>query len=140
MPDIAMQLTIEADPATVYTAISTTDGIHGWFTTTASADKDVGGLHELEFPGVPEPWRLRITEAEPGKRLVLTGGNGPWTGTEQVYEILARPEGGVTLRFTHSGFPAVDDAHRDFTYGWATKFVQLKQYAETGESVPFFTG
>jgi hypothetical protein len=50
----------------------------------------VGSRHELEFPGVPE--------------------------AEQVYEILARLEGGVTVGFTHSGFPAVDDAYRDFTY------------------------
>ncbi|MGW7402307.1 SRPBCC family protein [Streptomyces sp. NPDC054833] len=140
MPDIAMQLAIEADADTVYEAISTTDGIRGWFTATVTAGEGVGSLHELEFPGVPEPWRLRVSEAEPGKRLVLAGQNGPWTGTEQTYEILARPEGGVTLRFTHSGFPAVDDAYRDFTYGWATKFVQLKSYAETGEPAPFFTG
>ncbi|MET8450767.1 SRPBCC domain-containing protein [Streptomyces sp. NPDC005209] len=140
MPDIALRLAIEADADTVYDAISTTDGIRGWFTTTATAGEGVGGLHELAFPGVPEPWRLRVTEAERGKRLVLAGQNGPWTGTEQTYEVLARPAGGVTLRFTHSGFPAVDDAHRDFTYGWATKFVRLKGYAETGEPAPFVTG
>ncbi|WP_405604564.1 SRPBCC domain-containing protein [Streptomyces sp. NBC_01410] len=139
MADIAMQLHIEADADTVYAAISTTEGIRGWFTTTATADQGVNGLHELAFPGVPEPWRLRVAEAEPGKRLVLAGENGPWTGTVQTYEVLTRPEGDVTLRFTHSGFPAVDDAYRDFTYGWATKFVQLKAYAETGEPAPFFT-
>ncbi|MFC4606839.1 SRPBCC domain-containing protein [Streptomyces maoxianensis] len=138
MADIAMQLHIEADADTLYAAISTTEGIRGWFTTTATADKDVDGLHELQFPGAPEPWRLRITEAEPGKRLVLAAENGPWTGTLQSYEVLTRPEGDVTMRFTHSGFPAVDDAYRDFTYGWATKFVQLKAYAETGKPAPFF--
>jgi uncharacterized protein YndB with AHSA1/START domain len=140
MADIALQLHIEAAPHTVYAAISTTEGIHRWFTTTATAEQGVCGLYELSFPGVPEPWRLRVTEAEAGKRLVLAGENGPWTGTVQTYEVLDRPEGGVTLRFTHAGFPAVDDAYRDFTYGWATKFVQLKTYAETGEPAPFFTG
>ncbi|MFK4224705.1 SRPBCC domain-containing protein [Streptomyces sp. NPDC019890] len=140
MADIAMQPHIEAEADTVYAAISTTEGIKGWFTATATADKGVDGLHELHFPGVPEPWRLRITEAEPGKRLVLASENGPWGGTLQTYEVLTRPEGGVTLRFTHSGFPAVDDAYRDFAYGWATKFVQLKAYAETGRPAPFFTG
>lgn len=140
MADIAMQLHIEADPDTVYAAISTAEGIRGWFTTTATADEQVDGVHELSFPGVPEPWHLRITEREPGRRLALAGENGPWTGTRQTYEVLPRSEGGVTLRFTHSGFPAVDDAYRDFTYGWATKFVQLKAFAETGKPAPFFTG
>ncbi|MEU9986542.1 hypothetical protein AB0E10_06980 [Streptomyces sp. NPDC048045] len=51
----------------------------------------------------------------------------------------ARPEGGITLRFPRSGFPAVDDVYRDFTYGWATTLVQLKSYAETGEPAPLFT-
>jgi hypothetical protein len=37
-----------------------------------------------------------------------------------------------------AGFPAVDDAYRNFTYGWATKFVQLKAYAETGKPQAFF--
>ncbi|MER6351732.1 SRPBCC domain-containing protein [Streptomyces sp. NPDC001634] len=139
MADIAMQLHIEADADTVYEAISTAEGIHSWFTTTATAGQGVDGVHELGFPGVPVPWRLRVTEAEAGKLLVLAGENGPWTGTVQTYEVLPHSEGGVTLRFTHSGFPAVDDAYRDFTYGWATKFVQLKAYAETGEPAPFFT-
>ncbi|MFI1761138.1 SRPBCC domain-containing protein [Streptomyces sp. NPDC020800] len=139
MPDIAMHLAVEADLDTVHTAISTTEGIRGWFTTTATAAEGVDGLHGPAFPGVPEPWCLRVTEAQPGRRLVLAGPNGPWTGTEQTYELPARPEGGITLRFPHSGFPAADDVHRDFTYGWATTFVQLKSYAETGEPAPLFT-
>ncbi|GAA0674309.1 hypothetical protein GCM10010193_28960 [Kitasatospora atroaurantiaca] len=139
MADIAMQLHIEADADTLYAAISTTEGIRSWFTTTATAGEGVDALHELSFPGVPEPWRLRVTEAESGKRLVLAGENGPWAGTEQTYELLPQPEGGTVLRFTHGGFPAVDDGYRNFTYGWATKFVQLKAYAETGKPSPFFT-
>ena len=141
MVDIAMQLGIEADADTVYAAISTAEGIRSWFTATADAEQEVGGLHELSFPGVPEPWRLRVVEADPGARLVLRGENGPWTDTTQTYEVLPEEEGkGVVLRFTHSGFPAVDDGYRNFTYGWATKFVQLKSYAETGEPAPFFAG
>jgi uncharacterized protein YndB with AHSA1/START domain len=138
MADIAMQLHIDADADTVYQAVATSEGIRSWFTTTADAGEGVGAVHELGFPGVPEPWRLRVTEAVAGERLVLAGENGPWTGTEQTYEVTPETEGGVTLRFTHTGFPAVDDAYRNFTYGWATKFVQLKAYTETGKPQAFF--
>ena len=138
MADIAMQLHIDADADTLYRAVATADGIRSWFTATAEVGEGVGAAHELTFPGVPEPWRLNVTEAEPGARLVLAGQNGPWTGTTQTYEILPEAEGGVTLRFTHAGFPAVDDNYRNFNYGWATKFVQLKAYAETGKPQPFF--
>jgi uncharacterized protein YndB with AHSA1/START domain len=138
MADIAMQLHIDADAETVYRAVSTAEGIRGWFTTTAEAGEGVGATHELSFPGAPEPWRLDVTEAVPGERLVLAGQNGPWTGTVQTYEVIPEKEGGVTLRFTHAGFPALDDGYRNFTYGWATKFVQLKAYAETGKPQAFF--
>ena len=138
MADIAMQLHIDADADTVYRAVSTAEGIHGWFTTTAEAGEGIGAVHELSFPGVPEPWKLNIADAEPAARLVLVGQNGPWAGTTQTYEIVPEPQGGVTLRFTHAGFPAVDDGYRNFTYGWATKFVQLKAYAETGKPQAFF--
>jgi uncharacterized protein YndB with AHSA1/START domain len=138
MADIAMQLHIDADADSIYRAVATADGIRGWFTTSAEAGEGTGAVHELSFPGVPEPWRLRVTEAVAGQRLVLAGQNGPWAGTVQTYEILPEPEGGATMRFTHAGFPAVDDAYRNFTYGWATKFVQLKAYAETGKPQAFF--
>jgi uncharacterized protein YndB with AHSA1/START domain len=141
MADIAMQLIIEATPETVYEAVATTKGIQSWFTDQAEAGEGVGGLHELTFPGVPEPWRLRIAEAVPGSRLVLEGLNGPWTGTTQTYELVETDTPGNTLlRFTHAGFPAVDDGYRNFTYGWATKFTALKAYAETGVPAPFFGG
>ncbi|MER5825663.1 SRPBCC domain-containing protein [Streptomyces mirabilis] len=137
MADIAMQLTIEAEADTVRAALATETGVRGWFTTDAAIGEGVGAEHALSFPGVPEPWRLRITESG-DRRLVLAGENGPWAGTTQTYEILDVPEGGVQLRFTHAGFPDQSDAYRDFTYGWATKFTALKAYAETGRPAPFF--
>ncbi|MGP3948580.1 hypothetical protein [Streptomyces sp. 7N604] len=93
MADIAMQLHIEADADTVYAAISTTEGIEGWLTTTATAGEGVDGLRRLQFPDAPEPWRLRTTEAGPGKRLDLEGENSLWTGAQQAYEVLSRPMG-----------------------------------------------
>ncbi|WP_369230078.1 SRPBCC domain-containing protein [Streptomyces sp. R21] len=135
MADIAMQLTIEAEADTVREAIATGAGVRSWFTADAAVGEGVGAEHALTFPGVAEPWRLRVTESAE-RRLVLEGANGPWSGTTQTYEILDVPEGGVLLRFTHAGFPVQDDAYRNFTYGWATKFTALKAYAETGQPAP----
>jgi uncharacterized protein YndB with AHSA1/START domain len=137
MADIAMQLTIDADAETVREAVATEAGVRSWFTADAKVGEGIGAEHALSFPGVPEPWRLRVTEST-DRCLALVGQNGPWTGTTQTYEILDAPEGGVLLRFTHAGFPAQDDAYRNFTYGWATKFTALKAYAETGRPAPFF--
>ncbi|MEY9874319.1 hypothetical protein ABH931_003814 [Streptacidiphilus sp. MAP12-33] len=138
MADIAMQLTIQADAETVRAAVATEAGVRGWFTADATVGEGAGAEHVLGFPDVPEPWRLTVVESGP-RRLVLAGQNGPWTGTTQTYELRqTEGEAGVTLVFTHAGFPAQDDAYRNFTYGWATKLAALKGYAETGEAAPFF--
>lgn len=137
MADIAMQLTIDAEADTVREAVATEAGVRSWFTADAAVGEGVGAEHALTFPGVAEPWRLRVTESA-ARRLVLEDEDGPWSGTTQTYEILDVPEGGVLLRFTHAGFPVQDDAYRNFTYGWATKLTALKAYAETGKPTPFF--
>ena len=136
MADIAMQLTIDAEADTVREAVATEAGVRSWFTADAAVGEGVGAEDALTFPGVAEPWRLRVTESA-ARRLVLEDEDGPWSGTTQTYEILDVPEGGVLLRFTHAGFPVQDDAYRNFTYGWATKLTALKAYAETGKPTPF---
>jgi uncharacterized protein YndB with AHSA1/START domain len=139
MADIAMQLPIKADAATVRAAIATEVGVRSWFTADASVGEGVGAMHALGFPGVPEPWRLTVLASDP-RRLVLACQNGPWAGTTQTYELLESGEGDGTteLAFTQAGFAAQDESYRHFTYGWATKFTALKAYAETGRPAPFF--
>ena len=77
MPDIALQIHTDTDAGTVYRAISTADGVAGWFTTTAEIGEGVGSLHRLTFPGAPATWEFRIDQTTPGKRLVQTVVTGP---------------------------------------------------------------
>ncbi|MFI8519222.1 SRPBCC domain-containing protein [Streptomyces sp. NPDC085481] len=141
MADIALQIRIAADPETVYRAISTPEGVAGWFTTGAEIGEGVGALHRLSFPGAPMTWDFRVTEAVPGKRLAQTVVAGPpqWIDTEIVYALEPHSEGGTAVRFDHTGFAEVDDMFREVTMGWAGMFTRLKEYVETGTPVPYFT-
>ncbi|WP_351230941.1 SRPBCC domain-containing protein [Streptomyces sp. NPDC002133] len=141
MADIALQIRIDSDADTVYRAISTAEGVAGWFTTRAEIGEGVGALHRLSFPGAPMTWDFRIETAEPGKRLAQTVVAGPpqWIGTEIVYALEAHPEGGTVVRFDHTGFAEIDDMFREVTMGWAGMFLRLKENVETGSPVPYFT-
>ncbi|MCX5316863.1 SRPBCC domain-containing protein [Streptomyces sp. NBC_00154] len=141
MADIALQIRIAADPETMYRAISTPEGVAGWFTTGAEISEGVGALHRLSFPGAPMTWDFRIDEAAAGKRLAQTVVAGPpqWIDTEIVYALEAHPEGGTVVRFDHTGFAEIDDMFREVTMGWAGMFARLKEYVETGTPVPYFT-
>lgn len=139
MPNIAMACNIDADAATVFRAISTSDGVKGWFTSSAEIGEGEGAEHRLTFPDVPSPWQLRVEEAKAPRRLTLSVLAGPpqWSDTTMTYEIVDRPEGGVVLNFDHDHFADVDGV-RAWTIGWATKMLALRKYAETGKPDPFF--
>jgi uncharacterized protein YndB with AHSA1/START domain len=138
MPDIVMSCDMDADAETVYKAITTTEGVTGWFTSEAEVGEGAGGHHLLTFPGFPKPWDLRVDEAEAPRRLVLSvvAGPPPWENTTMTYEIADRQDGGIVLNFDHNGFASAAGA-REFTIGWATKILALKKYAETGKPDPF---
>ncbi|MEU4096182.1 SRPBCC domain-containing protein [Streptomyces sp. NPDC026673] len=141
MADIALQIRIAADPEAVYRAVSTPEGVAGWFSTGAEIGEGVGALHRLSFPGAPMTWDFRIDDAVEGKRLAQTVVAGPpqWIGTEIVYALEAHPEGGTVVRFDHTGFAEIDDMFREVTMGWAGMFARLREYVETGTPVPYFT-
>ena len=139
MPDILMSCNMDVDAETVWQAISTPDGVTGWFTAHAEIDSSAGGHHLLSFPDMPAPWDLRIEDSHPIRHLTLSVQAGPpeWEATTMTYEIVDRPEGGVVLNFDHNDFATIDGV-RAWTIGWATKMLALKKYAETGQRDPFF--
>ncbi|MDT9688965.1 SRPBCC domain-containing protein [Streptomyces sp. P9(2023)] len=141
MPDIALQIHVASDPATVYRAISTGEGVAGWFTTAAEIGEGVGALHRLSFPGAPMTWDFRVDQAEDGKLLAQTVQGGPpqWLDTKLRYALEEHPEGGTLVRFDHTGFAEIDDMFREVTMGWAGMFMRLKEYVEGGRPVPYFT-
>jgi uncharacterized protein YndB with AHSA1/START domain len=140
MPDIAMQIDVSADPATVYRALTTTDGVAGWWTTRNQTTGTVGETDRMWFPDAPMAWELRVDEAVPGKLLArhCVGGPPAWVGTDVRFTLEAVPDGGTRIVFDHTGFPAADEMFRIVTLGWAQMLLQLKRHTETGDPAPYF--
>jgi uncharacterized protein YndB with AHSA1/START domain len=139
VPDITMACNIDADAATVYRAISTSDGVRSWFTSAADIGEGPGAVHRLTFPGIPAPWELRVERAEEASILTLSVVVGPpeWIGTTMTYEIVDRAERGVVVNFDHRNFATVGGV-RAWTIGWSEKILSLRRYAETGVPDPCF--
>jgi len=138
--DIALQVDVAAEPAAVYAALTTTDGVAGWWTARNESRGEVGETSRFRFPDAPMSWDMRIVEAVPGKALGwhCTGGPPPWIGTDVSWALAAAPDGGTRVGFDHTGFAAKDEMFRVVTMGWAQMILRLKQYAEGGVPVPFF--
>jgi hypothetical protein len=53
MADIAMQVEVAAAPADVYQALTSTDGVAGWWTTRNETSGVVGKVDRFWFPDAP---------------------------------------------------------------------------------------
>jgi len=140
MADIATQIDTTADAAAVYTALTTTDGVAGWWTTRNQTTGTAGAVDRMWFPDAPIAWELQTEEAVPGKLLArrCVGGPPQWIGTDVRFTLEPAPEGGTRVLLDHTGFAQVDEMFRIVTLGWAQMLLRLKQYLDSGQPAPFF--
>ncbi len=135
---IRMQFDVEATPETVERALTTADGIRGWWTTRASLDADDRRLR-VSFPDVDQPFEFSVRDGADRVEWV-TGVFPPWwAGTTIRWELEKNPEApGTRLRFSHRGYEPDNPVIPIVTPAWAQIVLRLKAYAETGERQPFF--
>src|SRR5215211_4156292 len=77
-----MQVDTTAERGTVWEALTTHQGITGWWTTRAEVPSGPGAVLRLSFPDAPLTWDLRVEQADEPERLVwrCTGGPPQWIG------------------------------------------------------------
>lgn len=128
------------DAAAAYAALTTQDGITGWWTSRAEVlGADVGDELKMRFPDAPMTWDMRVAVADEPARVEWDCFGGPpgWPGTRVVWGV-EKTDAGAVVRLDHAGFPEVDDMFRIVTVGWAQMLLSLKAYLESGRRQPFF--
>jgi uncharacterized protein YndB with AHSA1/START domain len=128
------------DAPTAYAALTTRDGITGWWTSRAEVPgTGVGDVLRMSFPDAPMTWDMRVDRVDAPALLewACIGGPPGWEHTRVTWSVAATDAGAV-VRLDHSGFASVDDMFRIVTVGWSQVLLSLKAYAETGVRKPFF--
>ena len=137
MADVLFRFDVDAPPQTVLEAVTTTEGIKGFWTSAAEVPGDVGETLKLEFAMAPLPFDLRLEQSDDRTVVWRTETFPPhWVGTTVRWDVEAR-EGGSTVGFRHVGFADDEEAGR-VAYTWGQIMVRLKEYAETGIPNPVF--
>jgi uncharacterized protein YndB with AHSA1/START domain len=137
MGDVRFRCDVDAPPPRLLEAITTADGIRGFWTSRAAVPTAVGQTLALEFAQAPRPFDLRLEQSDERTVVWRTESFPPhWVGTTVRWDVEPR-NGGSTVAFAHAGFDDDDEAGR-VAYTWGQIMVRLKQYAETGRSDPVF--
>jgi uncharacterized protein YndB with AHSA1/START domain len=132
MPDILHRVGINAPPERVYKALSTIDGLRGWWVAETSGDPGAGDTIDFGF------CRMRVVDAVPGQRIAWHCIHGPeeWVGTDVSFDLSWRDQQTFVM-FRHAGWKqAVEFMHHCSTK-WATFLLSLRDMLEGSGGHPY---
>lgn len=113
MADMHHLVTVEkADATAAYAALTTQDGITGWWTSRADVPgPKVGDVLKMSFPDAPMTWDMRIDQADEPVRLEWECVGGPpgwettrvrWSLEQAGADVVVRAQSrGVSCRGRH---------------------------------------
>jgi uncharacterized protein YndB with AHSA1/START domain len=132
MPSQIHRINIEADPQSVFEALSTADGWSSWFTAKVTGDFTDGSEIVCDLDG-RDTIRLRVTSVQPGSAITFEALEGPFAkaGATTAIKLTSGDDGRTTVDLQHHT-PAIpdEDLAACNTY-WGILLGQLRQYCQT---------
>jgi uncharacterized protein YndB with AHSA1/START domain len=137
MVDILHRVGVKnGSPEKVYDALTTVDGLAGWWTDDTSGNGDVGGVLEFRFPPVGG-FDMEVVELQPRQRVAWRVVDGPeeWIGTTIHWDLRQDDDYTIVL-FKHQGWKEQVEFMNHCSTKWASYLLSLKSLVETGEGAP----
>ena len=140
MADILHRIGAKAPVDDVYDALTTIDGLAGWWTSDTDGDAAVDGVIRFRFDignAEPDGFDMRVLEAQSGKLVLWEVVAGPeeWVGTQVRWELVQEEEFAIVM-FAHEGWREPVPFMNHCSTKWASFLLSLKEYVETGRGRP----
>ena len=140
MVDILHRVGIKAPVGEVYKALTTREGLAGWWTNNTQAENKVGGALQFRFSagGVEiGGFEMKVLELQPAQRVLwqVVGGPEEWVGTKIGFELKQSGEHAIVL-FKHQGWKEPVEFMHHCSTKWAMYLMSLKSLMETGKGIP----
>ena len=135
MADIKHKLAIKTKPEIVYNAITSQEGLSGWWSKQTTAKPEIGFINIFVFGQFRN--ELKVTKLVPHKMVEweCIQSIEEWIGTYISFELEEKDEHTI-LRFSHGGWKAVTDTFAGSNFDWGRFMVSLKLFCETGTGTP----
>ncbi|MBV1690120.1 SRPBCC domain-containing protein [Novosphingobium sp. G106] len=138
MVDILHAVSVRAPAGAVYDALTSREGLAGWWTEeTTTSLTDAGEKLHFGFGGRGF-FDMDVVERHPAERVAWRVTDGPeeWIGTSIEWDLAS--EGGFTdVTFRHCDWREPVPFMHHCSTKWATFLLSLKSLVETGAGAPF---
>lgn len=141
MAEIIHRVGIKATPDKVFRALSTIEGLAGWWTTDTSGVAEVGKTIEFQFRDpngkIIGGFEMEVLKQEPPRKVQWRCVKGPeeWIGTEIIFDLKQENDFTIVL-FTHRNWKEAVEFTAHCSTKWAVFLRSLKELLETGRGKP----
>jgi uncharacterized protein YndB with AHSA1/START domain len=140
MADILHRVGIKSSPDDVYQALTTREGLAGWWTNNTQGESNVGDALRFRFAagGVDiGGFEMKVLELHPAKRVLWQVVDGPaeWIGTKVSWDLKQEGDYAILL-FKHGGWKEPVEFMHHCSTKWAIFLMSLKSLVETGKGAP----
>jgi len=124
-----------SSPAAAFEALTTIEGLRGWWAADTNGDPAVGGVIEFRFDagGID----MEVVELVTSERVVwrVVGGPDEWAGTTVTWQLSQEGDWTIIL-FSHDAWAERGEFMHHCSTKWALFLMSLKQLLETGAGAP----
>jgi uncharacterized protein YndB with AHSA1/START domain len=139
--DIVHRVGIKAPAAQVYAALTTLDGLAGWWTEHTTGSPAAGGRLGFRFRTESGDeiggFGMAVRELAPPERVRWSVQEGPaeWLGTDVEFDLSQQGEHTIVM-FGHRRWREAGEFMHHCSTKWATFLLSLRDYVETGRGRP----
>jgi uncharacterized protein YndB with AHSA1/START domain len=141
MIDIIHRVGIKAPLSKVYAALSTVEGVAGWWTQETTGESKSGGTVKVLFrsPKGDEKGSMvfEVVELRPNEEVRWRFKSGPeeWVGTDVTFSLSQAGDQTLVL-FGHRNWREAVEFTAHCSMKWATFLLSLRDLVETGKGKP----
>ena len=137
MKGINHRLVIGASARQVYEALTTEEGLSGWWSPATKAKPQTETIATFAFDKIIFK-EMKIEELNPLRlvKWLCLKGWPDWIGTTITFELAEHPKG-TELIFHHDGWEEITPGVASCSYDWAMFLRSLKFLCETGKGFPY---
>lgn len=135
MADIYHLVSLKAAPITVFTAVTTQEGLSKWWLPDAIAKPQVGFINVFKV-GTTFINKMKVIDLQPYHKVEwkCLNDDDEWTGTHISFDIREK-DGFCHLHFKQTGWRAQTEFFANCNFHWARHLIMLKHYCETNISI-----